>query len=106
MSGSGETDGLGGRQCGTGSETRFGGCLIAWVLAAIGDMGHPEGMRTRSPACAPNPSTKSKGLDLSMHGEEGYNFEGLGRFPMKKIEAIIQPHKLEDVKEAIKGNRH
>ena len=33
-----------------------------------------------------------------------YTWEGLLRPPsMKRIEAIIQPHKLEDVKEALKG---
>ena len=51
---------------------------------------------------------ESEGLDLSMHGEEGYIFENskprveLGTH-MKKIEAIIQPFKLDEVKEALKS---
>ena len=49
------------------------------------------------------PEQEDDGLDLAMHGEEGYNLEGLAREPMKKIEAIIQPSKLEEAKEALKA---
>ena len=48
-----------------------------------------------------------EGLDLSMHGEEGILSrvkpkQGYAK-TMKKIEAIIQPFKLEEVKEALKN---
>jgi nitrogen regulatory protein P-II 1 len=41
-----------------------------------------------------------EGLDLSMHGKEGIYSS---RDTMKKIEAIIQPFKLDEVKEALKA---
>jgi len=48
-----------------------------------------------------------EGLDVSMHGEEGYyssrNRRPVRNYYMKKIEAIIQPFKLDEVKEAMKG---
>jgi hypothetical protein len=30
---------------------------------------------TRSPACGQTPTDEIEGLDVSMHAEEGYNFE-------------------------------
>ena len=45
-----------------------------------------------------------RGLDLTQHGEEAYNLRSdrKGR-TMKKIEAIIQPFKLDEVKEALQA---
>jgi len=50
------------------------GCLIAWVLAAVGTYiilkvcDAITGVRAAA-------EDEIEGLDLSMHGEEGYNFE-------------------------------
>ena len=48
-----------------------------------------------------DPDAEEEGLDLSQHGEEGY-FLKVGLI-MKKIEAIVQPFKMEEVKEALKN---
>jgi Amt family ammonium transporter len=50
------------------------GVLIAWVLAIVGTLvilkvvDATVGVRV-------SPEDEREGLDLSMHGEEGYNFE-------------------------------
>ena len=81
------------------------GCAIAWVLAIVGTLvilkicDVTVGVRVTK-------EQEIEGLDLSMHGEEGYIFESVAALAiphMKKIEAIIQPFKLDEVKEALKG---
>jgi nitrogen regulatory protein P-II 1 len=47
-----------------------------------------------------NDGKEASGVDLSLHREEGYNFE---ERPMFKIEAIIQPSKLDNAREALKS---
>jgi Amt family ammonium transporter len=53
---------------------QFIGCLVAWGLAAVGTLVILKvcdvlvGVRV-------DPEHETEGLDLSMHGEEGYNFE-------------------------------
>ncbi len=66
---------MGGRQRRTGVESGSSAALIAWVLAAVGTLIILERCATRSRACARRAEDEIEGLDLSMHGEEGYNFE-------------------------------
>jgi hypothetical protein len=50
------------------------------------------------------PEDEEQGLDLTRHGEEGYNYETWAqeaRYVMTKIEAIIQTSKLDAVKDAL-----
>jgi nitrogen regulatory protein P-II 1 len=54
------------------------------------------------------PATVGDGADRTTHGLRGYptklqllNFENAGRRLVKKIEAIIKPFKLDEVKEAL-----
>ena len=69
-----------------------------------GHAGHPEDRATPSVGVRVTKEQEIAGLDLSLHGEEGYIFESVAEtMHMKKIEAIIQPFKLEDVKEALKS---
>jgi len=44
--------------------------------------------------------TEEQGLDLRLHGERGYNM-GSRTSDMKYIIAVIQPHRLEAVREAL-----
>jgi Amt family ammonium transporter len=53
---------------------QLGGCLIAWVLAAIGTWVILKVCDALTGVRA-EPEHEIEGLDLSMHGEEGYNFE-------------------------------
>src|SRR6202042_2917955 len=45
----------------------------------------------------------NRGVGSQHARRRGIQFRGLKDSSMKKIEAIIQPHKLDDVKEALKG---
>ena len=50
------------------------GVAIAWVLAIVGTLVILK-IWTRRSACASRRNRKMQGLDLSLHGEEGYKFE-------------------------------
>ena len=48
-----------------------------------------------------DPDIETQGLDLSEHGETGYNVAFGGTLEMKLIIAIIQPYRIDAVREAL-----
>ncbi len=55
------------------------GVGIAWVLAIVGTLVILKIVRCDHRRCASIEEQEVEGLDLSMHGEEGYNLRGVER---------------------------
>ena len=82
---------------------------VTLVLAVVGTLVIAYVIRLSS-ICVRPAKSKRQGLDVAEHGEEGYISTRLTAAPgtvtttsrpMKKIEAIIKPFKLEEVKDAL-----